>query len=249
VLTDTVTINYSVDLRLVSDIVGAPIDEVMALNPSVLRMTTPPEAAFDLHLPAGTATLFAQRIEAIPAPKRNAWRYHRVAAEDTLASVAREYSVPEAALAAANQLRSNDSLQDIEALAIPLAPVAAPPARMALYTVRRGDTLVTIADRFGVSLNQLRRWNNIAGIKVEPGRRLHVAEPASATHSAHSHRGGASAATGAKPHPAASAKGPAAKAGGPASAKKSGVSATEKAPAHKAGTSAGTASAANRSAQ
>jgi membrane-bound lytic murein transglycosylase D len=249
VLTDTVTINYSVDLRLVSDIVGAPIDEVMALNPSVLRMTTPPEAAFDLHLPAGTATLFAQRIEAIPAPKRNAWRYHRVAAEDTLASVAREYSVPEAALAAANQLRSNDSLQGIEALAIPLAPVAAPAARMVLYTVRRGDTLVTIADRFGVSLNQLRRWNNIAGIKVEPGRRLHVAEPVSATHSAHSHRGGASAATGAKPHPAAAAKGPAAKAGGPASAKKSGVSAAKKAPAHKAGTSAGTASAKNSSAQ
>ncbi|MGD0902856.1 MAG: LysM peptidoglycan-binding domain-containing protein, partial [Terracidiphilus sp.] len=217
--------------------------------PSVLRMATPPDAACDLHLPAGTATLFAQRIEAIPAARRNAWRYHRVAAEDTLASVAREYSVPQAALAAANQLRSSDSLQGVEALAIPLAPVAAPPARMALYTVRRGDTLVTIADRFGVSLNQLRRWNNIAGIKVEPGRRLHVAEPVSATHSAHSHRGGASAATGAKPHPAAAAKGPAAKAGGPASAKKSGVSAAKKAPAHKAGTSAGTASAKNSSAQ
>ncbi len=56
VLTDTVTINYSVDMRLVSDIVGAPVDEVMALNPSVLRMDTPPDASFDLHLPAGTAT-------------------------------------------------------------------------------------------------------------------------------------------------------------------------------------------------
>jgi membrane-bound lytic murein transglycosylase D len=44
VLTDTVTINYSVDLRLVSDIVGAPVDELMALNPSLLRMETPPAA-------------------------------------------------------------------------------------------------------------------------------------------------------------------------------------------------------------
>jgi membrane-bound lytic murein transglycosylase D len=49
-----------------------------------------------------------------------------------------------------------------------------------VYTTRRGDTLVSIADRFGVSLDQLRRWNKIpAGIKVEPGRRMHVAEPAS----------------------------------------------------------------------
>ncbi|MGD0787831.1 MAG: transglycosylase SLT domain-containing protein [Terracidiphilus sp.] len=248
VLTDTVTINYSVDLRLVSDIVGAPIDEVMALNPSVLRMTTPPDAAFDLHLPAGTATLFGQRIEAIPAAKRNAWRYRRVAAEDTLASVAREYSVPEAALAAANQLRASDSLQGVEALAIPLAPVAAPSTRMVLYTTRKGDTLVTIADRFGVSLNQLRRWNNIAGIKVEPGRRLHVAEPAHSAHAARSHRSTASGGTGAKPHETASAKGSAKEPAGSASARKNGASGAAKAPAHKAGTTTGTASAAKKTA-
>ena len=66
------------DLRLVSDLVGAPVDEVKALNPSVLRLVTPPDASFDLHLPAGTAALFAQRIAAIPEAKRNAWRYHRV---------------------------------------------------------------------------------------------------------------------------------------------------------------------------
>jgi membrane-bound lytic murein transglycosylase D len=246
VLTDTVTINYSVDLRLVSDIVGAPIDEVMALNPSVLRMTTPPDAAFDLHLPAGTATLFGQRIEAIPAAKRNAWRYHRVAADDTLASVAREYHVTEAELAAANQLRSSDGLQGVDALAIPLAPVAAPSTRMALYTARKGDTLVTIADRFGVSLNQLRRWNNIAGIKVEPGRKLHVTEPAHAVHTARGRRSGSGSGTGAKPHETGSTKGSATKADGPASAKKNGASAAKKTPAHNSGTTAGSARAATK---
>ena len=66
VLTDTVTINYSIDLRLVSDLVGAPIDEIEALNPSLLRMVTPPDTPFDLHLPAGTATLFEQRAALIP---------------------------------------------------------------------------------------------------------------------------------------------------------------------------------------
>src|SRR5579863_467291 len=62
VVTDTVTINYSVDLRLVADLTGTPIDELEALNPSMLRMVTPPETSFDLHLPAGTATLFDQRV-------------------------------------------------------------------------------------------------------------------------------------------------------------------------------------------
>jgi membrane-bound lytic murein transglycosylase D len=193
VLTDTVTINYSVDLRLVSDIVGAPMDEMMELNPSVLRMATPPEAAFDLHLPAGTATLFAQRIAAIPEGKRSAWRYHRVAAEDTLASVAREYRISETELAGVNQLRPSDSLQGVEGLVVPQAPAAVLPAHISLYTARRGDTLVTIADRFGVSLSELRRWNGISGIRVEAGRRLHVAEPTSAQHASHSYRRGATA--------------------------------------------------------
>jgi membrane-bound lytic murein transglycosylase D len=206
VLTDTVTINYSVDLRLVSDLVGAPLDELMALNPSLLRLITPPDASFDLHLPAGAAALFAQRIAGIPESKRNAWRYHRVAAEETLASVAHAYRVTVPALAAANQLRENESIQGLEALVVPTPPSAAPPAHMILYTARKGDTLVTIADRFGVSLNQLRRWNKIAGIKVQPGSRLHVAEPASVSSAARGHRRG-TAQSGEKARQTASAAG------------------------------------------
>ena len=99
VLTDTVTIDYSIDLRLVSDLVGAPVDEIEALNPSLLRMVTPSDASFDLHLPAGTATLFEQRVALIPEARRNSWRYHTVAAGDTLASVAQVYRVPVAELA------------------------------------------------------------------------------------------------------------------------------------------------------
>jgi membrane-bound lytic murein transglycosylase D len=224
VLIDTVTINYSVDLRLVSDLVGAPMDELMALNPSLLRFVTPPDTSFDLHLPPGAATLFEQRIAAIPEPKRNAWRYHRVVAEDTLASVAREYRVPMAELAAANQLRETDSIQGVEALVVPAPPSAAPSAHVILYTARKGDTLVTIADRFGVSLNQLRRWNKIAGIKVQPGQRLHVAEPASVSHAARGHRRGTSQ-TGAKARETAPAKSSAQKPAASAPANKSGIAA------------------------
>jgi membrane-bound lytic murein transglycosylase D len=75
-------------------------------------------------------------------------------------------------------VREDQPLSGMEALVVPVAPVAAPSMRTLAYTTRRGDTLVSIADRFGVSLDQLRRWNKIpSGIKVEPGRRLHVAEP------------------------------------------------------------------------
>ena len=197
VLTDTVNINYSIDLRLVSDLVGAPVDEIEALNPSLLRMETPPDTPFDLHLPAGTATLFEQRAALIPEARRTSWRYHTVVAGDTLESVAAEYRVSVAQLASANQLTPGASIAGTEALVIPLAPVAAPSVQTRLYVTRRGDTLVTIADRFGVSLTELRRWNGISsGIRVEPGRRLHVAEPAPVTHVTSSRRRRRSASAG-----------------------------------------------------
>jgi membrane-bound lytic murein transglycosylase D len=224
-ITDTVTIHYSVDLRLVSDIVDAPVDELTALNPSMLRMVTPPDEPFDLHLPAGTVTLFEQRIANIPETKRTAWRYHRVAADDTLASVAHQFHVSESELAAANQLRATGSLQGVEALAIPLAPAAATSTHMMLYTTRRGDTLVTIADRFGVSLTQLRAWNKMTGVKVDAGRRLHIAEPGGTSHTARGHQAPAT-----EPHQkasqSASAKGSAHKGAAPSSNKKSGTAPT-----------------------
>jgi len=205
VITDTVTINYQVDLRLISDLVGAPMEEMVALNPSLLHTLTPPNASFDLHLPAGTATLFTQRIAAVPEAKRNAWRYHRVTADDSLAAVARAYRVSLADLAEVNQLHEGDSLAGVEALVVPTAPSATPSMRSVSYTARKGDTLVTIADRFGVSLDQLRHWNGIVGFRVEPGSRLRVTDPANVSHPSRKHR--RNAATGeAQTHEESSAK-------------------------------------------
>ena len=193
ILTDTVTINYSIDLRLVSDLVGIPVDEIEALNPSLLRMETPPDSTFDLHLPAGTATLFSDRVALIPESHRNSWRYHSVVAGDTLASVAEAYRVSASELAGANQLTPGDSIANVAAMVVPVPPAAEPLAHTRLYTVRRGDTLVTIADRFGISLSQLRRWNSIpTGIRIAPGRRLRVAEPAPVSTSTRHRRGTAS---------------------------------------------------------
>jgi membrane-bound lytic murein transglycosylase D len=234
VLTDTVTVNYAVDLRLVSDLVDAPVDELEALNPGLLRMVTPPNESYDLHLPAGAATLFNQRIALIPESKRDSWRYHRVVEGDTLAAVAHTYRVEESELAAANQLGVNDSLQGIDALVIPV-PLSESPKERALYTVRRGDTLVTIADRFGVPLNQLRRWNRISGIKVKPGQRLHVADSASAPRTAsRGHRRGASQAD-ANTRKAAPVKDETTKDSSPRASKKNRAAAKKEAPAKHSG--------------
>jgi membrane-bound lytic murein transglycosylase D len=229
VLTDTVTINYPVSIRLVSDIVGVPVDELTTLNPSLLRLVTPPDTSFDLHLPGGTSALFQQRIALIPEGKRNAWRYHRVASEDTLASVALKYRVTETALAEANHLRVRDGIEGVEALLVPALPVAEPVTHPRVYTTRKGDSLVTISDRYGVSLNQLRRWNKITGTKVLPGQKLFVADPATIHHTASRAHRATHAQTGAHPQ-AAPPKSAVNKPAAPAAPKTNTAPAANKAP-------------------
>lgn len=174
-LNDTVTTNSSINLNLVADLVGASADEIEQLNPALLRMSTPGNMPYDLHLPAGTVELFQQRIAAIPEEHRNSWRFHVASQQDTLASLAQSFHVKIAELKAANQLQADDPLHAGEALVIPEPPVIV--RSNSRYRVRHGDTMVTLADRFGVTTGQLRRWNGIRGSRVPAGRLIYISEP------------------------------------------------------------------------
>jgi membrane-bound lytic murein transglycosylase D len=185
-VTDTITVDYSVDLRLVSDLVEAPVQEIGDLNPSLLRMSTPADAPFELHLPVGSKDLYQKRIAEIPADKRNQWRFHKVASGDTLVTVARDYHVTPSEIAFVNQLDAGEDLSSTDSLIIPVPPAPSSRGRLTLYKVEHGDTLVTVADRFNVTVQQLRRWNHLSAAHLEPGRRLYVAEPAHVTRSSRS---------------------------------------------------------------
>lgn len=45
-----------------------------------------------------------------------------------------------------------------------------------VYQVQQGDTLGGIAQRFGVSVRQLRAWNDLSGSRIYPGQRLQISQ-------------------------------------------------------------------------
>ncbi len=55
---------------------------------------------------------------------------------------------------------------------------ATPPRRATTYRVQRGDELADIASQFGVSVQQLREWNELSGDNIRPGQRLRVSADA-----------------------------------------------------------------------
>ena len=182
---DTVKINYPVDLRLVAECVDASAAELQDLNPSLLRMTTPKDTEFELHLPAGSKERYLTAIAAIPQDMRVWWRYHKVNSGDTLASVSRSYRTTSQAIAEANNLEPDAELEAESKLIIPVAPGKRVPAEAGgsyskhatRYKVRKGDTVESVADNFGVPATMIRKWNHLKGSSVKGRRVLYVRLP------------------------------------------------------------------------
>ena len=89
VATDIVKPGRAIDLRLVAETIDVDAETLRGLNPSLLRLATPDDPAFELHLPAGTSERFSAEIADIPANKWVSWRRHRVEAGETLTSIAK----------------------------------------------------------------------------------------------------------------------------------------------------------------
>ena len=179
---DKVIVDYPVDLRLVAECVDTPIERLDELNPSLLRGTTPKDQSFELRLPEGTKPKYETAIAAIPKDKRVLWRYHKVDSGDTLASIARKYHTTERAIASANDLAGQELRADSK-LVIPMnGPVPSEKAvayskRPTRYKVRKGDTVLSVADDFGVPPESLRRWNRLKGNQLRRGRLLVIYKP------------------------------------------------------------------------
>ena len=183
---DRVTINYPVDLRLVAECVETSVSTLRELNSSLLRMTTPKDGGFELKLPAGSKEKFLIAIAAIPKDMRVWWRYHKVAAGDTLGSIAKKYKTTAKAIVTVNNLEKSELATESK-LIIPVTPGKHPDSegmtfsrRPTRYKVRKGDTALSVAEDFAVPVERLRRWNGLKGNQLRAGRTLVIYRPVAA---------------------------------------------------------------------
>jgi len=179
---ETIKVDYPVDLRLVAEITDASLNTIQDLNPALLRMTTPREGTYDLKVPAGTGERFQQVVASIPRDKRVWWRYHKVTSGETLGEIAHQFKTTSSTIAEVNNIDPDDSLKPGARLVIPVAP-GRDTERLAfskhptLYKVRKGDTVLSVADDFSVPVAKLRSWNRLKGNSLTVGRTLRIYRP------------------------------------------------------------------------
>ena len=141
-----------------------------------------------LVIPAAGDALTELRVETVASASPKVPTVHRVRRGETLAGIARLFRVSVSALRNANGMSPRSVLQAGQVLSIPATvrdasddeEVRAPTRARKVYTVRNGDNLSELAERFGVSQAELQRWNGLRGYSLSVGQKLiyHPVAPA-----------------------------------------------------------------------
>ena len=205
---EVVSVPFSADIKTLAGVAQVDPATLRGLNPDLRRGITPPGRTYLLKVPVGSSTGFAERLAQIPPEQRVAQLEHHVRRGETVSSVAKRYRVSTSALRAANGLGKKSRLTAGQVLVVPRGSVdvagladdepetAGGPSRA--HRVRSGETLGTIAKRYGVSVGSLQRWNRMGhSTKLIAGQRLKVSAPGTAVASS-GRSSGSSPASGGK---------------------------------------------------
>ncbi len=183
----TVTVERAVKLQSLETVLGLTQGALQELNPE-LRFHATPKRPYSLRVPAGKEEAVLASLSTLPEWKPPAVEYvtHRVRSGETLSVIARRYHTSIAAIMRSNRIRSRNRIYRGQRLRIPVrgqAAARAPaPARLVdgAHTVRRGESLLSIAKRYGTTVARLKQDNHLDSDLIYPGQKLRVLRATSA---------------------------------------------------------------------
>ena len=185
---DKILIKGSVSLDMIAKECGVGLTTIRELNPELKVSDTPfREEGYELKVPAGTSEKLQVALAKMPVTRGVDSFRHMVGRGETLSTIAERYGASVRDIMLANNIRNRNRIRAGKYLIIPTAvrgrmtsemPPAARTDEGLVYTVKRGDSLWGIGNAFGVSLDDLRRWNagriRRGGRDLKPGDKILV---------------------------------------------------------------------------
>ena len=183
-------------LDVIARLADTTVAAIRELNPQYLRLATPPGVAALVRIPSGRGPAAEAAYAVLPVNRRVTFVEHSVSRGETLGGIAQRYRVSLRLLTEANpRLRGRLKIGQrvivptggavsgrvAQRIADPVVPAGASPS--GFHRVRRGENLIGLAEEYGVTVRDLRKWNDIdeAG-RIRAGQRLRVAPPKQARH-------------------------------------------------------------------
>lgn len=187
----TVTTAQNMDVKVAAKLAGIPLDEFESLNPGHNRPVIRAKGGQQLLLPVDKVEEFTANLDDYNKPLVS-WQTYVAKRGERLDRIASHFGITLAHLKEVNDLgrgnRSrgqtllvpakggNDKVQlaaaTIQQEKAEEASSTRTVTRKHSYTVRRGDTLASIAHKFDVSVAEIKHWNKLKGEKLALKQKL-----------------------------------------------------------------------------
>jgi membrane-bound lytic murein transglycosylase D len=200
---DIIEVDRPIDLRKIAEAAGCSLGDIKELNPHFKKWCTPPDMVVEVKVPRGSGERCRERLADMKRTQVESFVQHKVKKGETLSSIAAQHEVTVKEIRNLNDISSSHTIHTGNILLIPVKDavrstrVASRPAyrnpeiprnavnlpllsasdgsKQIRYVVKKGDTIVKIAERFHASLAQIRTWNDLAYDDVlRPGDTLRI---------------------------------------------------------------------------
>jgi membrane-bound lytic murein transglycosylase D len=200
--TDTIAVKKRITFQQVSELLDIPVSQIEFLNPIYKLNIIPFEVdkPHYLRLPKNKIGLFVSNEDKVYAyvdyqenlkekpyqtsiaitnnsASEESVFYHKIRSGESLGLIANKYKTTITNLRKWNKIKGNN-IQAGKTLKIygatsPVVQNTTKTSDNGYYTVKSGDSLFSIARQFpGVSVDDLKKWNDISGDAIQPGMKL-----------------------------------------------------------------------------
>jgi len=195
----TVKKTADMDMTVAAQLAEMPIEDFKALNASHNQPVIVAIHETDLILPKDKVDIFKANLAQYKG-ELSSWKIYEASQGETFTMIANKFGVSEARLREANNIPATTRSASNQSLLIPgpagkgfqLAPISGsnPPTvagranasaqddnanqRVRTHVVRAGETLASIAKKYGTSDKVLRSLNNLKNDNVKPGTKLRI---------------------------------------------------------------------------
>jgi membrane-bound lytic murein transglycosylase D len=188
----TVTKLRDIDVQLAARLAEMPVEEFIALNPGFSRPYIRASVTPRIVLPADKVDVFHDNLEALGEKSLVSWKTYYPKSGETFEAIAKKHGITLGQLKEVNGIlprakavprllvvpTSTAASGSVRKMPIMYAPPIPVTTRRIFHTVKRGETLASIASKHRVSVEDLKRWNGVS--QAAAGRKLAVEVRASA---------------------------------------------------------------------
>ena len=175
---EIITINNPYDIALLQEKADLSQEAFLNLNPAFNRSMTPPDGSYNLLIPVQSSEQLKKFIEGVNQDIWISMREHVIVRGDTLSKIALSNKIHLDLLKSFNNLESNH----IEVGKVILIPIKGRShwhvnernEHCKGYRVTQGDSLLKIAQRFNLSLTELKVPNQLSSDTIKTGQTLRI---------------------------------------------------------------------------